>query len=561
MQPNGAIARLRGTVRHVLRVRLGVGSLFACGGGGHAAGRAIAAGDSLYQGPGPRPGPDILYSAPATAPQLENAGDLAREADPGLGRAAPTAKASSSTRTTSTTITGPRGPSRIPAIPARRRRQLLRCRTAPTPIRPTPAYANNAADLVELRVKPLPSATAFRLTLNSHEGPGARRHDDRDRRARPSRAAFPYGANATAPAQLFLTVHGDHADLRDAATGQLVTPAPTGHRSRTAAARSRCSSRIRPGTRGQQAVRLAAGVGLWNTSADRYLRPGRRRRRDAPGRRRAGSPAPTAFFNVAFRFTRAAGSTSSRPTSVFTRPRLVARPRAGQRARQRRPQPVPRRGRLRQARRAASRTTCAASPDGRAAQRPDGPDPGQPLRDRAGRRLRDQPAAAPPTARASCAAASSRTRSTCPHKPAPPRGYGLTLLLHSLGANYNQFSDSRNQSQLGERGPGSIVITPEGRGPDGWYYGHAGADTFEVWADVARRYRLDPGWTAISGYSMGGYGTYKFATQFPDLFARAKPVVGPPGLGVWVPPAATRSRAARPATRTGCSPRSATSRS
>ena len=36
---------------------------------------------------------------------------------------------------------------------------------------------------------------------------------------------------------------------------------------------------------------------------------------------------------------------------------------------------------------------------------------------------------------------------------------------------------------------------------------------------------------------MGGYGTYKFTTQFPDLFARAQPTVGPPGLGIWVPPA------------------------
>jgi hypothetical protein len=58
-----------------------------------------------------------------------------------------------------------------------------------------------------------------------------------------------------------------------------------------------------------------------------------------------------------------------------------------------------------------------------------------------------------------------------------------------------------------------------------------------VWADVASRYKLDPAWTAISGYSMGGYGTYKFATQYPDLFAKGQPVVGPPGLGVWVPPA------------------------
>jgi pimeloyl-ACP methyl ester carboxylesterase len=124
-----------------------------------------------------------------------------------------------------------------------------------------------------------------------------------------------------------------------------------------------------------------------------------------------------------------------------------------------------------------------------------------------------------------------------PERPPPKRGYGLTLLLHSLGANYNQFSGSNNQAQLGERGPGSIVITPAGRGPDGWYYGTAGADTFEVWADVARHFRLDPAGTAISGYSMGGYGTYKLATQYPDLFARANPVVGPPGLGIWAPPA------------------------
>jgi hypothetical protein len=29
---------------------------------------------SLYEGPGPRPGPDILYAKPARAPQLTNAG-------------------------------------------------------------------------------------------------------------------------------------------------------------------------------------------------------------------------------------------------------------------------------------------------------------------------------------------------------------------------------------------------------------------------------------------------------------------------------------------------------
>ena len=74
------------------------------------------------------------------------------------------------------------------------------------------------------------------------------------------------------------------------------------------------------------------------------------------------------------------------------------------------------------------------------------------------------------------------------------------------------------------------MVTPHARGPDGFYFDHAGADVFEVWADVARRYALDPDWTVIAGYSMGGYGAYKLASQFPDLFARVQTTVGPPGI-------------------------------
>jgi hypothetical protein len=102
----------------------------------------------------------------------------------------------------------------------------------------------------------------------------------------------------------------------------------------------------------------------------------------------------------------------------------------------------------------------------------------------------------------------------------------MTLLLHSLSAAYNQYSSSSNQRQFGERAGGSIVITPESRGPDEGYENYGAADVFDVWADVARHYRLDPSWTAISGYSMGGIGTFKLGAQFPDLFARAQPTVG-----------------------------------
>ena len=52
-------------------------------------------------------------------------------------------------------------------------------------------YANNAADLVELRVKPLADATAFRITLNTLKDAEPRRHDDRDRRTSGSAAAVP----------------------------------------------------------------------------------------------------------------------------------------------------------------------------------------------------------------------------------------------------------------------------------------------------------------------------------------------------------------------------------
>jgi hypothetical protein len=116
-----------------------------------------------------------------------------------------------------------------------------------------------------------------------------------------------------------------------------------------------------------------------------------------------------------------------------------------------------------------------------------------------------------------------------PTKPQPKPGYGLTLLLHSLSANYNQYAGSRNQAQVGERGAGSLVLTPGGRGPDGFYAGVAEADTFEAWNDVARHYRLDADWTAVTGYSMGGFGTYRLLARWPDLFSRGWSVVGTPG--------------------------------
>nr|MBA3305971.1 prolyl oligopeptidase family serine peptidase [Thermoleophilaceae bacterium] len=124
----------------------------------------------------------------------------------------------------------------------------------------------------------------------------------------------------------------------------------------------------------------------------------------------------------------------------------------------------------------------------------------------------------------------------------PAKPAGLTFSLHSLGGTYTQYAVfSPNQLRQFGDDRQNLVVTTLGRGTDGWYTDEAEADFFEVWADVARRFTLDSERVALTGYSMGGYGTYKLGTQYPDLFGRAFTTVGPPGRGVWVPPVAPPS--------------------
>src|SRR5215210_4556860 len=159
---------------------------------------------------GARPGPDALYGPAAKAPQLANAAPW--KAEPILvssGQAYRDGEwlyqdflyddhgAAGAPDNNS-----PNGPNAFLFSP-----------TAGTFTYPTnPVYANNAADLVELRVRPLADATAFRVTLNTLK--------DAQRTAvtialGTSAAAlpWPHGAGVSSPAELFLTVHGNSAEL------------------------------------------------------------------------------------------------------------------------------------------------------------------------------------------------------------------------------------------------------------------------------------------------------------------------------------------------------------
>jgi predicted esterase len=114
----------------------------------------------------------------------------------------------------------------------------------------------------------------------------------------------------------------------------------------------------------------------------------------------------------------------------------------------------------------------------------------------------------------------------------------LTWALHSLGVNHNQYAslDPHTMQQLCEARH-SICASTLGFGADGWYFDEAEVDFWQVWHQLADAYTLDPTRTILSGYSMGGYGTYKLGLTYPDLFAAAMPLAGPPicGLRVYGP--------------------------
>jgi len=484
-----------------------------------ALGPAAAHAASLYSGAGPRPGPDILYAPPASAPQLTNAGNW--RAQPILVSGASAYRRGEFLY--QDFLYDDHGAREQPDPQDPRAAIDLFSKPSGTYTYPTDrAYANNAADLVELRVKPLKPSTAFRVTLNTLKDPSLVAFSIAIGGTPGTLRQFPFGANVQAPADLFVTVHqgasGLVGDITDAATGATVasTPTPTVDMDRRQI-EVRVPHTVWDPT--GKTVRVAAGVGLWDKANNRYLLPQATADATHPGG--AGTAtSPAAFFNVAFRF--------DEPMPTVGDPAGTAESAAWWRDHEQG-----------SALTSGDISAFHADVDFNKLAANTNDDSGVPQTGPMDRILAshfetaqgaDYSSTCFPSNESNCLGEyQGRLQPYAiyvPRKPMPPQGYGMTLLLHSLSAPYNQYLGSRNQSQFGERGSGSIVITPEGRGPDGFYDSYAGADTFEVWADVASRYQLDPAWTVITGYSMGGIGTFKLAEQFPDLFARAQPTVG-----------------------------------
>jgi len=77
----------------------------------------------------------------------------------------------------------------------------------------------------------------------------------------------------------------------------------------------------------------------------------------------------------------------------------------------------------------------------------------------------------------------------------------------------------------------AIVLMPEARGPGLSYANEGELDVFEAMADVLDRYAIDLDRVTLSGYSMGGFGTFRLGALYPDLFAKGFPIVGAADVG------------------------------
>ena len=490
---------------------------------GAAAGARTPPRSTAARGRGPGRTSSTRRRRPPRSSPTRASGRRSRSSSPARPR---TAAASTSTRTTSTTTTARRR-APDPADPRTRGDTFSKPNgTYTLPDRPAPTRSN-AADLVELRVQAARRRDGVPRHAQHAEGPVAGRLHDRDRRLARRAAAVPAGANVSAPADLFLTVHGTtRRPRRRGRPAGRVGPAPSVTVD-SAAARSRCASRTRAWDPTARRVRLAAGVGLWDKADGQVpASPARPPTRPIPAAR-ARPSSPPAFFNVAFRFDEpmpkvgdAAGTRRARRGGATKAQGDALRGRRHLRRSTPTSTSASSRGDTTTRRRAACR------------KRADGPHPRQPLRDRAGGRLRRSCFTGDRPARASCQG------SLQPYAIYVPQQADAHARLRDDAAA--ALARRRLQPVPGQPQPVAVRRARRGldrdhavgRGPDGWlrqprrrrHVRGLGRRR----APLQARPATGP---SITGYSMGGIGTFKLAEQFPDLFAAHAQPTG----RVWAP--------------------------
>jgi predicted esterase len=104
----------------------------------------------------------------------------------------------------------------------------------------------------------------------------------------------------------------------------------------------------------------------------------------------------------------------------------------------------------------------------------------------------------------------------------------LVVALHGMGGDENAMFDSYANGALKREADrlGFLVVCPKGRDSASMYRGTAQQDVLDVLAEVRRDYKVDANRIYLMGHSMGAYGTWSTAMNYPDLFAALGPISG-----------------------------------
>jgi pimeloyl-ACP methyl ester carboxylesterase len=109
--------------------------------------------------------------------------------------------------------------------------------------------------------------------------------------------------------------------------------------------------------------------------------------------------------------------------------------------------------------------------------------------------------------------------------------HGIQFVFHGSGSNLTGLvGQAGMQDRFGEQ-LNRIVVTPEGRGTEGWGSDISERDLLDVLADVRASYPVDDERIFSGGYSQGGYVAYRMASLHPDVFAGLVDWVGFTGDG------------------------------
>lgn len=116
------------------------------------------------------------------------------------------------------------------------------------------------------------------------------------------------------------------------------------------------------------------------------------------------------------------------------------------------------------------------------------------------------------------------------HYGGAPNGAGMGVLRILVGPAFEQL--------------GAVIVAPETLGGQ-WNTAENERAVISLLDAAQAAYRIDPKKVVVTGFSMGGAGTWHFAEKYPDRFAAAVPVAGRPSPSItgWkVPVFAIHSR-------------------